>query len=227
MTRLGYTLTILLGASLGVAACSDGIETPDDPPVPGSTTGDDTTTFDHDHNSISVWDLLKRITDEGPPSFTSQMHGCLKMHYSTLGNVLSSLGVKDIGVPNPPPNTAAALYASGGAAMGTANYASRVRESAAITTSQASRLFDICASAAPDIITALSNNAVVRCQGGASPALFDGNTCRVEGISCLIGSPASQAHVDLCNRTITSASNTDVGKRMAVAVILAAALTCE
>jgi hypothetical protein len=61
--------------------------------------------------------------------------------------------------------------------------------------------------------------------------LFDGNTCKIEGISCLIGSPASQAHVDLCNRTITSATNPDgtynQGKRMAVATILAAALTCE
>ena len=49
MTRLGYTLTFLLGASLGVAACSDSIDRapPDNTPPPGATTGGDGNTFDH------------------------------------------------------------------------------------------------------------------------------------------------------------------------------------
>jgi len=224
MTRTGYTLTILLGASL--AACSSDIQTPsdDNQPPPGATTGDDGTTFDHMNDGISVWDLLKRLTDQGPPSFTSQMHGCMKMHYSTLGNVLTSLGVN---ITNATANSAGQLYTSGGPAMGVANYAARVRESVSISTSQASREFDIFASAAPEIITALPTLA--RCQvGGVGPTLFDAaNTCHIEGISCLIGSPATPAHVDLCNQTITRASTPDVGKRLAVAVMLAAAYTCE
>ena len=58
--------------------------------------------------------------------------------------------------------------------------------------------------------------------------MFDAaNACQLAGISCLIGSPASQAHVDLCNQTIARASTPDVGKRLAVAVMLAAAYTCE
>jgi hypothetical protein len=234
MTRFGYTLTILLGASLGVAACSDSVDptpTPDptgDTPPAGTTSGSDGTTFDHENDGVSVWDLLKRLTDQGPPSFMSQMHGCSKMHYATLGNVLKSLGVPNIGVANPPAGTAAALYASGGPSMAVANYSARVRESVAISTSQASREFDIFASAATDIINALPS--LPRCQptGGPAPVLFDAsNVCHVEGITCLIGSPASQANVDLCNKTITSASTPDVGKRLAVAVMLAAAYTCE
>jgi hypothetical protein len=228
MTRFGYTLTILLGASVGVAACSDNIETPtpdDDSQVPGSTTGDGSTTFDHENTD--VWDLLKRITEEGPSTFTSQMHSCRKLPYATLGNVLKSLGVANIGVANPPPNTAASLYASGGAAMGTPNYAARVRESMLITTSQASRLFDIFASAAPEIIAKLPT--LPQCQvAGVGPELFDAsNACHAEGITCLIGSPASPAHVAICTQTVSSASTTDVGKRMAVATMLAAAFTCE
>ena len=137
MTRTGYTLTILLGASLGLAACSDSIEAPppDNTPPPGSTTGDNGTTFDHENDGVSVWDLLKRLTDQGPPSFTSQMHGCMKMHYATLGNVLRSLGVN---LANTATNSAGALYASGGPAMAMANYPARVRESVTISTSQAS-----------------------------------------------------------------------------------------
>src|ERR1043166_6957066 len=203
MTRTGYTLTILLGASL--AACSSDIQTPsdDNQPPPGATTGDDGTTFDHMNDGISVWDLLKRLTDQGPPRFTSQMHGCMKMHYSTLGNVLTSLGVN---ITNTTANSAGQLYTSGGAAMGVANYPARVRESATISTSQASREFDIFASASTEIIAALPT--LPRCQvGGVGPTLFDAaNTCHIEGISCLIGSPATQAHVDLCNQTITRAS---------------------
>lgn len=223
MTR---TLTILLSASLGVAACSDSIETPppDNTPPAGSTTGDSGSTFDHPNDGVAVWDLLKRITDQGPPSFTSQMHGCMKMHYATFGNVLSSLGVN---ITNTAANSAGKLYQDGGAAMGVANYAARVREAATLSTSQASKQFDILAAAAPEIIAALPT--LPRCQvGGTGPTLFDaGNQCQLSGISCLLATPATQAHVDLCNQTITRASTPDVGKRLAVAVMLAAAYTCE
>ncbi|TMQ09029.1 MAG: hypothetical protein E6J90_19145 [Deltaproteobacteria bacterium] len=226
MTRTGHTLAILLSASLGVAACSDSIDTPppDNTPPAGSTSGDSSTTFDHDNDGISIWDLLKRLTDQGPPSFTSQMHACMKVHYSTLGNVLASLGVN---ITNTTMNSAGQLYQSGGPAMSVANYPARVRESVTISTSQASREFDIMAAAAPEIIAAMPT--LPRCQvGGSGPSLFDaGNQCQLAGISCLIGTPASQAHVDLCNQTITRASTPDVGKRLAVAVMLAAAYTCE
>jgi hypothetical protein len=227
MTRFGYTLTMLLGASLGVAACSDTIEDntpPDQLPPPGSTTGGDGTTFDHDNDTISVWDLIDRLTKEGPPSFTSQMHSCSKVRYSTLGSVLSSLGVNLANTANP---SAGQLYTSGAASMGAPNYANRIRENLAVTTSGASRMFDVFAAGADEITAALPSLA--RCQvGGVGPTLFDANNqCQLAGISCLIGVPAQQGHVELCNLTITRASNPTVGKRLAVAAMLAAAYTCE
>jgi hypothetical protein len=227
MTRFGHTLTFLVGASLGVAACTNSIDEPTtDTPDPGSTAGGEGNTFDHDNEQISVWDLIKRLTQEGPPSFTSHMHSCSKLRYATLGNVLTSVGVN---VASTTALSAGQLYRDGASALGTANFANRLRENIGVTTSGSSRTFDIFAAAAPEIITNLPNLA--RCQVGGvtpGPALFDtSNKCNIDAISCLIGAPATQAHVDICNVSVTNASDPNIGKRLAVAALLAAAYTCE
>lgn len=225
MTRLGYTLTMLLGASLGGAACTGTIEDGRPPDMPaGPTTGGDGNTFDHDNDSISVWDLLDRLTKEGPPPFTSQLHSCSKLRYATLGKLLTSVGVD---LASTRAGSAGQLYQTGAAALGAPSYANRIRENLAITTSGASRMFDIFAAAADEIIAALPTLA--RCQaGGAAPVLFDaGNACHAEGITCLIGAPAQPGHVELCNLTIARASDPSAGKRLAVAALMAAAYTCE
>src|ERR1044071_8572167 len=117
MTRFGYTLTILFGASLGVAACTDNVDTgtATDPQPSGTTSGSDENTFDHDNSGISVWDLIDRLTKEGPPSFSSQMHGCTKPSYATLKNILVSVGIN---TANTAALSAGQLYTSGGPAMG-------------------------------------------------------------------------------------------------------------
>jgi len=235
MTRFGYTLTMLLGASLGVAACTSDVNPPTpDPgsdsgsnttPPPATTTGGDDTTFDHDNSSISVWDLIDRLTQEGPPSFSSQMHSCAKVRYTTLGRVLTSLGVN---VNNTAANSASALYKSGAASLGAPNYANRVRENESVSTSGASRAFDIFAAAAPEVITGLAN--LERCKvNGVAPTLFDANNqCVADGITCLIGVPATAGHVELCNKAVASAKGgVETGKRIAVASMLAAYYTCE
>jgi len=227
MNRFGYTLTLLVGASLGLAACSDSVQEPStEAPPPGSTTGGDGNTFDHDNTS--VWDLIDRLEKEGPPSFTSHLHSCSKVRYTTLGNVLTGLGVNltNLGTATAP--TAGGLYKNAASALGTPNYVNRVRENIGITTSGASSEFDIFAAAAPEIITALPNLARCKDAGGAAPVLFNAdNTCNLSGITCLIGMPATQGHVDICNQSITGASTPAVGKNIAVAAMLAAAYTCE
>jgi hypothetical protein len=229
MKRLGYTLTILVGASLGVAACTDPLETtppPADttPPPGGTTTGSDGNTFDHENNSVSIWDLIDRMTKEGPPSFSSQMHGCTKPRYATLGNILSSIGVNTASTTA---LSAGLLYTGGGPALGAPNYGARVRENLSVTTSGASRQDDIFAAAATEVIANVGTLA--RCNVGSTPAvLFDAqNQCHAEGITCIIGTPATLDHVALCNETVTRASTPDIGKRLAVAALLAAAYTCE
>jgi hypothetical protein len=220
MTRFGYTLAILASTVLA-SACTDEVPTENVPP-PGSTSGNEDTTFDHENDYISPWELLDRLTKEGPPRYTSHVHSCSKVRYATLGNILTSFGVN---VANTTALSAGDLYRNGFNALGGSNYANRIRENIAITTSGASREFDIFAAAADEIQTAFTNNTMTRCPGAQ---LFDAsNTCRPEGISCLIGAPATSRHLDYCNLTVSSASSVTVGKRLAVAALLAAAYTCE
>jgi hypothetical protein len=223
MSRSGYLLAILASSVLA-SACTDDQE-PNNAPPPGSTSGDESTTFDHDNNTISPWDLLERLQAEGPPSFTSHVHSCAKVRYATLGTVLKQLGVD---MTNTTALSAADLYNNGFNALGGANYANRIRENISISTSGASREFDIFAAAADEIITAMPS--IARCQvGGVGAQLFDAttNACRADGIQCLLGVPPQQGHLDICNVSVTQASDVATGKRIAVATLLAAAYTCE
>jgi hypothetical protein len=146
------------------------------------------------------------------------------MRYDTLGNVLRSLGV-DVG--NQTNLSAGQLYRSGGNALGAPNYSARIRENLDITTSGSSREFDIFAAAADEIIAAMPG--LERCKvNGVGAELFDANNaCRADGITCLVGLPASAAHIEFCNITVQNASDPATGRRIAVAAMLAAAYTCE
>jgi hypothetical protein len=223
MTNFGFKMTILVASFGAVAACSTDVDDQIDdtaPPTTG-TTGGEGNTFDHENDGYSPWELINRLAKEGPPRYTSKVHSCPKVRYATLGNVLRSVGVNTANAAN---LSAGQLYTSGFNAMGGPNYANRIRENVAVTTSGASRMFDVFAAAAPEIITAMPTLA--RC--GTGTAMFDANNqCRADGITCLIGQPATPAHLDFCNLTVTSASDVTVGKNIAVAAILAAAYTCE
>jgi hypothetical protein len=224
MTNKGHTLTILV-ASLGLLGACGGVDdgTPIDPgPDTGGTAGNEDTTFDHDNSGFNPFDLIDRLAKEGPPRFTARVHSCPKVRYRTLGNVLQSFGV------NATTNaTADQLYVDGFNALGGPNYANRIRENLNITTASASREFDIFAGAAQTVIDGMPN--LVRCQISGQPTnMFDANNnCTAQGIQCLIGAPATAAHLDFCNITVTGASDLATGKRIAVAAILAAAYTCE
>lgn len=224
MNRLGQIISILAMGAL--TACT--AELPSEPvptaPPPGSTSGGTDTTFDHDNNGISPWDLIQRIEEEGPPRFTSHMHSCPKIHYRTLGSVLTSLGIN---AANATQLSAGELYTDGFNALGGPNFANRIRENSSVTTSGASREFDIFAAGADEIIAALPTLA--RCQvGGVGVQLFDANNqCRADGITCLVGVPATATHLDICNLSVTQATTPEVGKKLAVAALLAAAYTCE
>jgi hypothetical protein len=223
MTRFGYTLAILASTVLA-SACTDEVPTENVPP-PGSTSGNEDTTFDHENDYISPWELLDRLTKEGPPRYTSHVHSCAKVRYRTLGTVLTELGIN---TANMTALSAGDLYRTGFNALGGPNYANRIRENIMITTSGASREFDIFAAAGDEIQAAFANPASTLAQRCPGAQLFDAaNTCRPEGITCLIGTPATSRHLDYCNLTVSTASNATVGKRLAVAALLAAAYTCE
>jgi len=142
--------SFLVGALLALGACS-GVDQPPpaDPNDPTATSGGPDTTFDHDNSGFNPFDLIDKLQKEGPPRFASRVHSCVKVRYQTLGNVLASLGVN---TGNQTSLSAGDLYQNGGVALGMPNYASRIRENIAVTTSAMSREFDIFAAAADEVI---------------------------------------------------------------------------
>jgi hypothetical protein len=222
MTRTCIVLLLFL-----VAACAVG---PDDEPGDGfgnppGTAGGEDNTFDHDNNAdVDPFELLDRLQQEGPPKYSARLHGCTKPRIRTIGTILASLGVD---VNGGGPMSAGDLYRTGYNALGGANYRARIRENIEVTTSGASRLFDIFVQAAPEIIANLPS--LPQCQiGGVGVQLFNAsNQCLAEGLTCLLGVPATAQHVELCNYAVANAADVESGKRIAVASLLAAINTCE
>jgi hypothetical protein len=192
-----------------LAACSADAEI-DDPSFSGHT--------------ADPWAELERIQREGPPRYASRVHSCPKMRVLTTGNLLASRGVN---VASTTDLSAGKIYRTSSAALGAPNYASRMRENLDFGVATASKLFDIYVQAAPEIIANLPNRP--ECQKNGAPApLFDAtNRCVAAGFSCLMGVPATTQHLAICNETVKRAADVESGKRMAVALLAAAAHTCE
>ena len=51
--------------------------------------------------------------------------------------------------------------------------------------------------------------------------------CDVRGFTCLMGIPATTEHLVVCNETVRRAADLETGKQLAVALLAAAAHTCE
>jgi hypothetical protein len=233
MTHARSTVWLAALVALGTAACDEpSDDAPSNMPPVGGTTGGEGTTFNHDNSAVNVYDYVDRLSKEGPVSFTSHMHGCFKLRYSTLGTVLTSLGVDLTRTTYP---SAGALYRDSAAALGAPDLANGVRENRAITTAAAARMFDIFLAAADEIVSGLPS--LQRCKvGGMGVQLFDSDDrcltegvacCLADGVSCLIGVSAQPAHVVQCTETVHGATSLANGKQIAVAVLLAAAYTCE
>jgi hypothetical protein len=166
------------------------------------------------------YEELEGLQREGPPRYSSRVHGCTKMRYLTLGNVLASRGVALAATGE---DSAGRIYREGRPALGAPNYDARIRETIELGLATTSKVFDIFVQAAPEIIATMPSRP--EC-GGA--ALFDAfNRCTADGVSCLMGVPASPTHLQICDQTVARATDVESGKRLAVAVLAAAAHTCE
>lgn len=223
MTRT--TLRIVLVAAVALTgACAGDLDTTTPPEDNGGAGGGEDNTYDHPFIEIDVWGLLDRIAAEGPPRFSSRVHSCPKIRYGTIGRLLASRGVD---IANTTPLSAGQLYDTGSSALGAPNYSARSREGLDLTAAGASKLFDIFVAAAPEMIASLPTSAA--CMVGDQPAqLFnEAGQCSVDGITCLLGVPATPSHIEICNLTLSRASTPEIGQRMAIAVLAAAAHTCE
>jgi len=171
-----------------------------------------------------------------PLDIASRMHGCQKVGYSAIGTFLTGHGV-NLALTNksPMPPSAGQLYAGATGAFGVPEPDSRTREPSFMTTSGATKMFDIFMQAALEIIPNISNPTLAPdCTvNGANSPMFDSDgSCDANSVSCLIGRPATPDDLILCNLILAKADPTnpaDVAtkQQIAVATMLSAAHTCE
>lgn len=191
--------------------------------------------FHHPNDAITPgqkdpFEILTERANEGPPEVRTRYHSCTKLPYTSLGAFLSSRGVN---MANPAVGSAADLYKKGGDALGLAKYDVRQGEAAFYTISAAAKVFDIFTQAASEIIANIENADACKLNGVGKP-MFDATTgkCVYTSLSCIMGRPASQEDMDLCNLMVSQAdpnSQPDITnkQRLAVAAFLSAAHTCE
>lgn len=156
----------------------------------------------------------------GSPEVVARLHACAKLPYASLGSVLASRGV----VTTKGAATAAGtIYTAGSSALGMANYAGRVPEAIIGSTSAMAKMFDIFVAAAPEI-----QKNIATSKGCSGTALLD-STGKIskDAISCIMGKPATDAHVTLANQLVSEAPDATTGAQLAIAALLEAAHTCE
>ena len=236
---------ILCGSALSAAACNDARPSYIDPNAygtyqedptkaveekPGAYAGGQHNTFDHMASlgadaTKDPFQVLKEREEEGPAEVRTRLHSCQKIQVTTLRSILVGFGVNMDATGDPP--TAGQLLKDGTGALGAANYDARVGETLVWTAAGAAKMFDILVQAAPEIIANLPNSP--QCQvDGVGPQVFDeNNRCVEDAVSCLIGRPATEDHLAICDSAVQQASDIETGKKIAIAALLSAAHSCE
>jgi hypothetical protein len=197
---------------------------------PGVFAGGEDNTQSHmgdlgDFGAKDPFEILAQRQEEGPAEIRTRLHSCQKLQNAALRNVLTSLGVNMDATGDPP--TAGQLLQAAGGALGAASYDARVGEAITWSAAGAAKLFDILVQAAPEIIANLPNADQCKIDGVGVAMFDDQNKCNADAIACITGRPATDSHVAICNTIVTKASSVDKGKRIAVATIMAGALSCE
>jgi hypothetical protein len=208
------------GAGAGGTGASD----------PNQTAAGEKNTFDHAHESIGgengITDIPLRVRDEaaiGTPDQVARLHGAQKISYVALGTMLTDFGVSlTATAAGTAPMTAGQLYTAGKSALGAPIYKSRTPEMSTPSTSALAKEYDIFVAGAADIIANIGKST--RCPG---VVLVQNGQLTQDGISCLIGKPATAAHLTLANKLITDSGDPTKGPQIAVATLLAAAHISE
>jgi hypothetical protein len=234
MKRIALTLASVLAFTL--MACGDsggdsltnGSKGSSDPRDPGATQGGDDTTFDHSNDPGAAAPGADPNAPEpaqvrlvGSPEVTARLHSCGKLTVTSLGKILSSRGLTGQGTRPANTQSGQQIFNGSSSALGAANYNGRVPESPFSSTANMSKMFDIFTMASYDAVAA--NWTAPACPNvkilGA-----DGKFTK-DGLSCLMGKPATDAHVAIANDAI--AKNPTDGAKIAIAALLSAAHTCQ
>jgi hypothetical protein len=161
-----------------------------------------------------------------------RLHGCTKLSYAALGAILTGRGVNLSAVSA---DSAGALYRKARDGYGAQRRDSLRPERSSPTVPSLTWLYEIFLAAAPEIIANIEDPGLApACSvSGSSYAMFDASgNCVREAISCLIGQPAKDEHVELCDALVDEATPSDVDdverkQILAVGTILYAAHGCE
>jgi hypothetical protein len=232
--------TVTAGATTSATtSASTGTGSTETPTPGGMTSGKDGNTFDHFNDpgasgQKDPFEILKERAEEGPPEVRSRLHSCTKIPYAALGDFLTSRGVNLNATSSAgAPKTAGELYKTGTDAMGVARFDAREGETYFHTTAGATKLFDIFVQAAPEIIANIQSVDACKVNGAAKP-MFDATTgaCVYESLSCIMGRPATDDDMTLCNLMLAQAAKGDpkdlnTKRNITVAAFLSAANTCE
>jgi hypothetical protein len=172
-------------------------------------------------------------TQVTPQEVIARIHGCRKIRYQSLGNMLVDRGVD---LSDNSPTSAGFLYTNAEDAFSVPKLDSRRGEKDGHTTASALKLFDIFVQAAPEIIANIESPQMAPAcaiNGQGFPMFDPGDgSCVEEAVSCLIGSPATTDHLALCNLILDRANLSDPNdltrkRHIAVATLLSAAHSCE
>lgn len=224
--------TALAAMAISVAGCDDTSDSltggaSRGPSRSPATTNDDTPGAHEGTEGMSEPGSGEDVTPAsvrvvGSPEVTSRLHGCGKMSVTSLRDLLQSRGLTGGG--DRPQNTQSGqdIFNNGdsAAALGAANYPGRVPEAPFSSTSAVAKMFDIFTMAAYD--AAAEDWSAPACPG---VKVIDGGKFTKDGLTCLIGKPASDAHVAIANDAISK--NPTDGAKIAIAALLAAAHTCQ
>lgn len=226
---------LLSVAALGLVGCDDDSDTLTDgrrgvaARDPGATAGGEDSTYNHsnDPGAADPGATFEppdpaQVRAQGAPEVTSRLHSCGKMTVASLDHFLESRGLSGQGARPQGALSGRAIFNRNDsvAALGGANYNGRVPEAPFASTSAVSKMFDIFAMASYDAVD--PNWEAPACPG---VKLLENDQFTKDGISCLIGRPATKEHIDLANDAITR--NPTEGAQIAVAALLAAAHTCQ
>lgn len=192
-----------------------------------SVAGGQNNTYNHDFSNPTgengVTGGGAGAADDVGPVAQARYHGCTKMTYAELGSILNTRGAKLTGTQN-----ALTIYKNGAAALGVANYAGRVPEALIGSTSALAKEFDIFVAAAPEVEA--NAGAGTACTGVTVADATTGQFTK-DGISCLMGTLATDEHVAVANQAVADSvkggATQAQGVQIAIAAILEAAHTCE
>jgi hypothetical protein len=162
-------------------------------------------------NADNVQQKVENDNKVGGADVAARLHACGKLQYTAFGAFLRSRGVAQL-----------APYNGAGASLGVANYTGRIPEASFPSAAAFAKQFDVLAVASQEIITNMRNSTACP---GTDLLSADGKTFNKDGISCLIGVPATDAHVAIANQVI--AENPTDGARIAVSTLLSQAWACQ